>query len=548
MDAPGAAALPAWVRKRDGRLVPFDGDRICQALFAATERLGRPDAFLARELTDGILYFLAREDIGTAAPADRVAETVAKVVRELRHPDVAHAFLELDEGVSSAGERHPPAPLERPPVIFHFSPLDSPVKVVRDCLRQYTLHAAFSRDVHAVHNDGLLLLPGLEAPLSLAAAVLDARNGQPDAAVLAADGPELASVVLREIGEGNSSLRGTSFDMPRPRAIVNLNAPLPLSWGAAGADGLLFGGPPPEPPASDDVLLERLLAGAVPERVRLDWHLSSGDFAPRADGLRQRRLARLVRAALDGGPVAFTFDRPRRPVSLGAGLDREHPAVLMTVGLHLPRLADLPGVGADAELFLKKLASLTRLALSAAVQKRAFLRRLGRDGGPAPAALGCGFLLERARLLVAPIGLEEAVRRYHGGGPCAGETELTFACRIVEQLQKVLARDGGAALIEACVDAPWDFGLEGAVSGSADDVAGPTAWDASAPPRSQLRAAGQLHALARSGTAAVVLPREAGLGVAEAVRLLHFAWKQTEVARLRLVRAGRPQQASLPGL
>ncbi len=52
---------PAWVRKRDGRLEPFDADKISRALFAASEALGRPDAFLARELTDGVVHFLTEE-------------------------------------------------------------------------------------------------------------------------------------------------------------------------------------------------------------------------------------------------------------------------------------------------------------------------------------------------------------------------------------------------------------------------------------------------------------------------------------------------------
>src|SRR2546425_864204 len=51
MSAPPALpqGLPQYVKKDDGRLEPFDGDRICQALFAATEARGQPDAFLARD-------------------------------------------------------------------------------------------------------------------------------------------------------------------------------------------------------------------------------------------------------------------------------------------------------------------------------------------------------------------------------------------------------------------------------------------------------------------------------------------------------------------
>ena len=59
-----SSKTPTWIAKRDGRLVPFEADKISRALFAATESLGRPDAFLARELTDGIVHFLAAESDG----------------------------------------------------------------------------------------------------------------------------------------------------------------------------------------------------------------------------------------------------------------------------------------------------------------------------------------------------------------------------------------------------------------------------------------------------------------------------------------------------
>ena len=82
-------AAPAWVYKRDGRLVPFDADKISQSLFAAGERLGRPDAFLARELTDGIVHFLAAEADGKIPRTAQLADLVAKVVRELGQPALA---------------------------------------------------------------------------------------------------------------------------------------------------------------------------------------------------------------------------------------------------------------------------------------------------------------------------------------------------------------------------------------------------------------------------------------------------------------------------
>src|SRR5439155_271216 len=85
-------APPTCVLKRDGRMVPFEADRISRALFAATEGLGRPDAFLARELADGAVHFLAAECEGQIPTTRQIAQTVIKVVRELGHPGLSAAF------------------------------------------------------------------------------------------------------------------------------------------------------------------------------------------------------------------------------------------------------------------------------------------------------------------------------------------------------------------------------------------------------------------------------------------------------------------------
>ena len=70
----------------------------------------------------------------------------------------------------------------------------------------------------------------------------------------------------------------------------------------------------------------------------------------------------------------------KEPVALAEGLDRQHSAVLLAVGLHLPRLIAQCGPQIDPPLFLRKLDSLARLALSAATQKqrdRGFVEAFG---------------------------------------------------------------------------------------------------------------------------------------------------------------------------
>jgi hypothetical protein len=226
-------------------------------------------------------------------------------------------------------------------------------------------------------------------------------------------------------------------------------------------------------------------------------------------------------------------------------VDRQHPAVLLSVGLHLPRLAEQPGVDGDAERFLGKLGSLTRLALSAAVQKRAYLRRLDqahvlrRTETP---GVTSGFLLDRARMLVAPVGLEAVVSAFTQRGLGSGGSALELGRRILGQLREVLRHDGRAVQMESCIDGPWSFQLDSGPAGaapgpSAGQVAGPTPWDATAPVKAQLRAGGALHATCEGGTLALFVPEEAHPTPQQAVDWLRAAWQSTEVVRVRLLRA-----------
>src|SRR5262249_15022310 len=106
------------------------------------------------------------------------------------------------------------------------------------------------------------------------------------------------------------------------------------------------------------------------------------------------------------------------------------------------RLAEQPTLAAEPEAFLRKLGSLARLALSAAVQKRDFLRR-HRAGRP---ALTRGFLLDRARLIVTPVGLSAVAARRSGGGSAAD-----FARQIVQRLDTALRQDGLACRLETAL-------------------------------------------------------------------------------------------------
>lgn len=553
-----------WARKRDGRLVPFEADKINRALFAAGEALGRPDPFLARELTDGVLHFLTAETAGELLSTDQIGELVVKVVRELGQPALAAAFEQERQRRTTLAARpgqpertlqkeSPDRPvLTSDTLIQDFGEGCSPVELLRRVaaprMREYASRQVFSRDLGAAQADRLLTLTGLQAPLELADCVLglpvtpgtgliealeDARTAA--ASCIAVDGPEYllgqghlgdAATLAREVAIG---LRLTGC-----RIVLNLNVS-PPPWAETVADGPLFAAhrvPAADrrlPGRADGILDECLSRGEGP--LRLDWHLGEHDFAPDA----RPRLLRLAQRALAGHALAFVFDRPRRPVVLAEGLDRRHAAVLMAVGLHLPNLAaQLAGRKAKSDgvaaVFLQKIGVLCRLALSAATQKREFLRR---HAALRP-ALTRGFLLERARLVIVPVGLGEAVRALTGRDAWGSAPGLDYARQVGLRLQEVLRQDGQT------------MRLETVVSWRADDALAPEpVWpiaELRKPLADQLRAAAPLHALGELGDIVVQPP---GVSVEEFAELLHAVWRQTEVVRLRVQRTSPPPVPAL---
>jgi hypothetical protein len=584
----------AWVHKRDGRLVPFDADRISRALFAAGESLGRPDAFASRELTDSILHFLRAEASGATPTTAQIAELVVKVVRELGQPALAKAFADAQtrkaesgkqaeedqrqawKGSAEAWETRPgfgatpganlgPTHIELAQWVDTMPSARLARRAAGACLRDFALRNIYQRDLVAVQADGLLSLAGLDSPLELAAGVLRI-DGAPASNLVeiveearslvgeyvALDGPEYSLARTGMASEGVGRLvreLAIGLRLTHLQAVVNLNIARPPAWAGALAEGPLFEqhlqGPPTEQTAEllEQLVQHLLVPGVLGAAGRIDWHLNEGDFGADNRG----GFLRLARRALEEAPLAFVLDRPRRPVALAEGLDRQHPAVLLTVGLHLPRLLEQCGPPIDPQLFLRKLDSLARLALSAATQKREFLRRHG-CGRP---NVHRGFVLDRARLLAVPVGLDHVTQTLFGRGLGCGGSSCAFAQQLVQRLQKVLEEDARAHMLDIGVDSALGYRLFSAGqagdelwAGSPQEAAGLTPWDPTATAKNQLVAAAPLHAAAGAGTVALFVAEDRPMSPEELVDLLRFAWQQTEVIRVRIVRA-IPQQRQL---
>lgn len=425
-------SLPAWVEKRDGRREAFDADKISQSIFAATEAVGEPNAFLARELADGVLHFL-EQDVGIETmPAKHIAELVEKVVRELGQPALAQAYSLRQPSATS------PHKVGRSPVTMTFTTDEPAVEVRYRCSEKYWLHAVFTRDLIAAHESGILDLRDVTVP-ALRAMVLEpppsesmpswklawsqVRNASERAAWLAVDSAECLLAA-----HGPEWLEGflAAIDAYGLFASFNLRVPSAPAWAGQVADGPLFAtaNAPQDSAWSEtaDALVE-ILGRDTNDLCSINWHVQAADF-------EDSKLRTMLESywTLRRKLGRFTLHRPRQPVRFGRGLDREHPAVLLAVGLSLREFLDRPGIDGDGAKMIAKLPSLARMAVSAGVQRRTYLRRHHAD-------LCRGFLLERARVVIEPWDLEEVIEAITGVPYWKSKLALDVGLQIMQTLQ-----------------------------------------------------------------------------------------------------------------
>ena len=72
------------IRKRDGRIVAFDREKITNAVYKATVAVGRRDRRHARKLSDHVVELLDEQFDGHTIPTvEEVQDIVEKVLREV---------------------------------------------------------------------------------------------------------------------------------------------------------------------------------------------------------------------------------------------------------------------------------------------------------------------------------------------------------------------------------------------------------------------------------------------------------------------------------
>ena len=81
------------VKKRDGRIVPFDSRLVADAIYRAAQTVGGEDRFLAEELAGVVGLYLERSHVDRIPRTDDVEDAVERVLVDTGHARTAKAFI-----------------------------------------------------------------------------------------------------------------------------------------------------------------------------------------------------------------------------------------------------------------------------------------------------------------------------------------------------------------------------------------------------------------------------------------------------------------------
>jgi len=80
------------VKKRDGRLVPFNIERLIQSIVSAAESCDITDDFFARELAEAVTLHLSKKYSDTPLETQNIANAVELVLKSTNYNEVANTF------------------------------------------------------------------------------------------------------------------------------------------------------------------------------------------------------------------------------------------------------------------------------------------------------------------------------------------------------------------------------------------------------------------------------------------------------------------------
>ena len=82
-----------WVKKRDGRIVPFRKEKISQAIDKALKTTGKEDPLLAQEMAEAVTLYLIKSGQSAIPDIETIQDTVERVLVEMKLFTAAKAYI-----------------------------------------------------------------------------------------------------------------------------------------------------------------------------------------------------------------------------------------------------------------------------------------------------------------------------------------------------------------------------------------------------------------------------------------------------------------------
>jgi len=89
----GETTFPTHIRKRDGKIVAFERDKITEAIYKAAQSVEGEDRSLAENIAASVELFIAKESPSQIPSVEDIQDAVEKVLIELGHAKTALAYV-----------------------------------------------------------------------------------------------------------------------------------------------------------------------------------------------------------------------------------------------------------------------------------------------------------------------------------------------------------------------------------------------------------------------------------------------------------------------
>jgi len=82
-----------FVKKRDGRIVPFDKEKIVEAIFKAAQSVGGENRYLAEDLAEAVTIYLEKNFQSKTPSVEEIQDIVERVLIKTGHAKTAKAYI-----------------------------------------------------------------------------------------------------------------------------------------------------------------------------------------------------------------------------------------------------------------------------------------------------------------------------------------------------------------------------------------------------------------------------------------------------------------------